>query len=156
MAGGLAASGKRSRRGRRLASRSRLSEINVTPFVDVMLVLLIVFMVTAPLLTVSVPVQLPQTDAKQSQTEADPLSVTITADGKIYLQETLVTREELVARARAISNEGYDRRVFIRGDTNANYGAVLDIMALLSSSGFRNLDLVSDPRDTPRRDRAGQ
>jgi len=148
MAGGLAA--RRGGRGRRSARRTRLSEINVTPFVDVMLVLLIVFMVTAPLLTVSVPIELPRTDAKQSQTETDPLSVTVAADGTIYLQETVVSREELVERMRAISREGYDRRVFIRGDTNANYGVVLDVMAQLSSAGFRNLDLVSDTRDGQR------
>ncbi|MBY0565383.1 MAG: biopolymer transporter ExbD [Hyphomonadaceae bacterium] len=145
MAGGLAASARGSRR--RSARRTRLSEINVTPFVDVMLVLLIVFMVTAPLLTVSVPIELPRTDAKQSQTETDPLSVTVTRDGTIFLQETEVSRDELVAKMRAISREGYDRRVFIRGDNNASYGAVLDVMAQLSSAGFRNLDLVSDTRD---------
>lgn len=146
MTGGLAASARRGGR-RRSARRSRLSEINVTPFVDVMLVLLIVFMVTAPLLTVSVPIELPRTDAKQSQTETDPLSVTVTREGAIYLQETEVSRDELVAKMRAISREGYDRRVFIRGDNNASYGAVLDVMAQLSSAGFRNLDLVSDTRD---------
>jgi biopolymer transport protein TolR len=151
MAGGMAKSAGGGRRGRRSARRSRLSEINVTPFVDVMLVLLIVFMVTAPLLTVSVPIQLPRTDAKQSQTETNPLSVTVTADGTIFLQETMVSRDELVATMRAISNEGYDRRVFIRGDTNANYGVVLDVMAMLSSAGFRNLDLVSDTRDGAQR-----
>lgn len=151
MAGGLAASSRRGGRGRRGARKSRLSEINVTPFVDVMLVLLIVFMVTAPLLTVSVPITLPQTSAKQSQTETDPLSVTITENGAIYLQETVVDRAELVAKMRAISREGYDRRVFIRGDTDASYGTVLDVMAELSSAGFRNLDLVSDTRDNPRR-----
>ncbi|MBL8538274.1 MAG: biopolymer transporter ExbD [Hyphomonadaceae bacterium] len=145
----MAQSARRNGRSRRGARRSRLSEINVTPFVDVMLVLLIVFMVTAPLLTVSVPIELPRTDAKQSQTETNPLSVTIAADGTIYLQETVVSRDELVATMRAISNEGYDRRVFIRGDTNANYGSVLDVMAMLSSAGFRNLDLVSDTRDNP-------
>ncbi|MGE0742467.1 MAG: ExbD/TolR family protein [Hyphomonadaceae bacterium] len=151
MAGGLASSSRRGGRGRRSARRGRLSEINVTPFVDVMLVLLIVFMVTAPLLTVSVPIELPRTDAKQSQTETDPLSVTVARDGTIYLQETVVGRDELVEKMRAISSEGYDRRVFIRGDTNVPYGNVLDVMALLSSAGFRNLDLVSDTRDGPRR-----
>lgn len=154
MAGGLAASGRRGGRGRRSARRSRLSEINVTPFVDVMLVLLIVFMVTAPLLTVSVPIELPRTDAKQSQTETDPLSVTATENCTIYLQETVVSRDELVAKMRAISREGYDRRVFIRGDAKADYGCVLDVMAQLSSAGFRNLDLVSDTRELRPRSEA--
>jgi biopolymer transport protein TolR len=151
MAGGMAASSKRGGRGRRGARKSRLSEINVTPFVDVMLVLLIVFMVTAPLLTVGVPVELPRTDAKQLESETDPLSITIREDGTIYVQETVVTREELVAKMRAISREGYDRRVFIRADATADYGLVADVMARLSSSGFRNLGLVTDTRDGPRR-----
>lgn len=151
MAGGLAASSKRGGRGRRGARKARLSEINVTPFVDVMLVLLIVFMVTAPLLTVGVPVELPRTDAKQLESETDPLSITIRQDGTIYLQETTVTREELVSKMRAISREGYDRRVFIRADATADYGLVADVMARLSSSGFRNLGLVTDTTDGPRR-----
>jgi biopolymer transport protein TolR len=128
-----------------------LSEINVTPFVDVMLVLLIVFMVTAPLLTVGVPVELPRTDAKQLESESDPLSITIREDGTIYVQETVVTKEELVAQMRAISREGYDRRVFIRADATADYGLVADVMARLSSSGFQNLGLVTDTNDGPRR-----
>jgi biopolymer transport protein TolR len=145
MAGGLAQSSRG--RGRRSARRSRLSEINVTPFVDVMLVLLIVFMVTAPLLTVGVPVELPRTEAKQLESEVDPLSITIRADGTVYLQETVVVKEDLVAQMRAISREGYDRRVFIRADATADYGLVADVMARLSSAGFRNLGLVTDTRD---------
>ncbi len=148
MAGGTAASSRRRGRGSR---RGRLSEINVTPFVDVMLVLLIVFMVTAPLLTVGVPVELPRTDAKQLESESDPLSITIREDGTIYVQETVVTKDELVAQMRAISREGYDRRVFIRADATADYGLVADVMARLSSSGFRNLGLVTDTNDGPRR-----
>ncbi len=149
MAGGLAASSRRRARGSR--GRGRLSEINVTPFVDVMLVLLIVFMVTAPLLTVGVPVELPRTEAKQLESETDPLSITIREDGTIYVQETVVTKEELVSQMRAISREGYDRRVFIRADATADYGLVADVMARLSSSGFRNLGLVTDTREGPRR-----
>src|SRR5262245_52986430 len=98
MAGGVASSGRRNTRGRRSARRTRLSEINVTPFVDVMLVLLIVFMVTAPLLTVGVPVELPRTEAKQLNYENEPLTVTIRADGTVYLQETAVPRANLVAQ----------------------------------------------------------
>lgn len=149
MAGGLASS--RRGRGRGSARRTRLSEINVTPFVDVMLVLLIVFMVTAPLLTVGVPVELPRTEAKQLESETDPLSITIREDGTIYVQETVVTKERLVSQMRAISREGYDRRVFIRADATADYGLVADVMARLSSSGFRNLGLVTDTNDGPRR-----
>jgi biopolymer transport protein TolR len=141
MAGGLAASSRRSGRGRRSARKSRLSEINVTPFVDVMLVLL----------TVGVPIELPQTEAKQLESEADPLTISIRADGAIFVQETVVAKEALVAQMRAISQEGYDRRVFIRADATADYGLVADVMARLSSSGFRNLGLVTDTIDGPRR-----
>ena len=152
MAGGLAASSRRGGRGRRSARRTRLSEINVTPFVDVMLVLLIVFMVTAPLLTVGVPVELPRTEAKQLESEADPLSITIRADGSIFVQETPIAREQLIEQMRAISREGYDRRVFIRADATADYGLVADVMARLSASGFRNLGLVTDTRDNQPRE----
>jgi len=149
MAGGLASS-SRGGRGRRSARRGRLSEINVTPFVDVMLVLLIVFMVTAPLLTVGVPIELPRTEAKQLESETDPLTISIRADGTVFVQETVVPVDELVEQMRAISREGYDRRIFIRADATAEYGLVADIMARLSSSGFRNLGLVTNTRDGPQ------
>lgn len=151
MAGGLAPSRRGGRRGRRSARRARLSDINVTPFVDVMLVLLIVFMVTAPLLTVSIPIELPRTEAKQSAAETEPLSITIKADGAVYLQETLVTVEELVPRLRAISREGYDRAIYIRGDANVNYGLMADVLARVSSGGFTKIQLVTDTRDGQRR-----
>ena len=150
MAGALAKS-RRTGRGRGSARRTRLSEINVTPFVDVMLVLLIVFMVTAPLLTVGVPVELPRTEAKQLESETDPLTITVRADGTIYLQETVIPIADLVSRMRAISHEGYDRRVFIRADATADYGLVADVMARLSASGFRNLGLVTDTLNSQRR-----
>jgi biopolymer transport protein TolR len=149
MAGGLASS-KRGGRGRRSARRGRLSEINVTPFVDVMLVLLIVFMVTAPLLTVSIPIELPRTEAKQSAAETEPLSITIKADGSVYLQETQVAVEELLPRLRAISREGYDRAIYIRGDANVNYGLMADVLARVSSGGFTKIQLVTDTREGQR------
>jgi biopolymer transport protein TolR len=154
MAGGLASSSRRGRRGRGSARRSRLSEINVTPFVDVMLVLLIVFMVTAPLLTVSIPIELPRTQAKQSASETEPLSITIQQDGVIFLQETQVTFEELVPRLRAISNEGYDRAIYIRGDSRTNWDTMARVLASVSSSGFTKLQLVTDTESgsTPRRE----
>src|SRR6202000_1408056 len=106
--------GLSSRRGRR---RGRvMSEINVTPFVDVMLVLLIVFMVTAPLLTVGVPVDLPKTRAPALGQDKEPLSITVAKDGKIYLQKEVVTADALVAKLQAISQNGYDQRIFVRGD----------------------------------------
>jgi biopolymer transport protein TolR len=153
MAGGIAASSRRGGGRRRSARRGRLSEINVTPFVDVMLVLLIVFMITAPLLTVGVPIELPRTEAKQLESETDPLTISIRADGTIFVQETVIDKEQLVAQMRAISNEGYDRRVFIRADSTAEYGLVAEVMARLSSSGFRNLGLVTDTQQDGQRRR---
>lgn len=147
MAGGLAASSRRGRRGRGAARRGRLSEINVTPFVDVMLVLLIVFMVTAPLLTVSIPIELPRTAAKQSAAETEPLAITIQNDGIIYLQETQVTFEELVPRLRAISNEGYDRAIYIRGDSRTDWDTMARVLANVSSAGFTKLQLVTDTEE---------
>lgn len=150
MAGALASSSRRGGRGRRSARRGRLAEINVTPFVDVMLVLLIVFMVTAPLLTVSIPIELPRTDAKQSAAETEPLSITIREDGTLFLQETQVTIDELVPRLRAISREGYDRAIYIRGDANVNYGVMADVLARVSSGGFTKIQLVTDTREGQR------
>jgi len=141
---GLTASRSRARRRRRGARAGRLAEINVTPFVDVMLVLLIVFMVTAPLLTVSIPIQLPQTKAKQSESETDPLSITIKSDGSVYLQETPVTLEALVPQLRAISHEGYDRDIYIRGDARIQWDTMAKVLASISHAGFRKLELVTD------------
>ena len=151
MAGGLATSGGRGR-GRRGRRGGRLSEINVTPFVDVMLVLLIVFMVTAPLLTVSIPVELPKTEAKQSAAETEPLAITVLANGAVYLQETRVeSLDALVPQLRAISREGYDRQIYIRGDQNTPYGAMADVLARVSAGGFRKIQLVTDTNSGPSR-----
>jgi biopolymer transport protein TolR len=138
-------SGMAARRGRR---RGRvMSEINVTPFVDVMLVLLIVFMVTAPLLTVGVPVDLPKTRAPALGQDREPLSVTIARDGKIYLQKQPVPQDELVPKLTAISHNGYDQRIFVRGDTTVNYGRVMIVMGMLSAAGFTHIGLVTEPAD---------
>ena len=130
------------RSGRR--GSAAISEINVTPFVDVMLVLLIVFMVTAPLLTVGVPVDLPKTRAPALGQDREPLSVTIDKQGKIYLQKQLVPDDELVPKLTAISNNGYDQRIFVRGDTSVNYGRVMTVMGMLSAAGFTHIGLVTD------------
>ena len=123
-----------------------MAEINVTPFVDVMLVLLIVFMVTAPLLTAGIEVNLPETRAEQMETEADPLSLTVRADGALFLQNEQVEKDELLAKLTAISEGGYDRRIFIRADSETAYGTVAEVMAMLSTAGYRNLGLVTDPQ----------
>ncbi|HWA01420.1 MAG TPA: biopolymer transporter ExbD [Caulobacterales bacterium] len=151
MAGGLAKTSRGGGRSRRAARKSRLSEINVTPFVDVMLVLLIIFMVTAPLLTVSVPVELPKTEADQGASESDPLTVSIQSDGSIYLQDTKVDPENLVPQLRAISREGYDRQIYIRGDAHADWDPIAKVLAQLSTAGFRRLQIVTDTNDHPRR-----
>ena len=121
-----------------------MSEINVTPFVDVMLVLLIVFMVTAPLLTVGVPVDLPKTRAPALGKDKEPLSVTIAKNGKIYLQKEVVTEDQLVPKLQAISQNGYDQRIFVRGDQTVDYGRVMVVMGLLASAGFTHIGLVTD------------
>ena len=130
-------------RGKRRRSPA-MSEINVTPFVDVMLVLLIVFMVTAPLLTVGVPVDLPKTKAPALGQDKEPLSVTVSKDGKIYLQKEVVTEEALVPKLQAISQNGYDQRIFVRGDKTVDYGRVMVVMGLLASAGFTHIGLVTD------------
>lgn len=131
--------------GARRRVRARpLSEINVTPFVDVMLVLLIVFMVTAPLLTVGVPVDLPKTKAAALNQDTEPLAVTINKGGKIYLQNTAITEEELVPKLEAIAKNGYDQRIFVRGDAAVDYGKVMEVMGLLNSAGFKRIGLVTD------------
>ena len=121
-----------------------MSEINVTPFVDVMLVLLIVFMVTAPLLTVGVPVDLPKTRAPALGQDKEPLSVTVSRDGKIYLQKEVVTADALVPKLQAISQNGYDQRIFVRGDKTVAYDRVMVVMGLLASAGFTHIGLVTD------------
>src|SRR5215469_16802296 len=114
-------------RGRRRRVRP-MSEINVTPFVDVMLVLLIVFMVTAPLLTVGVPVDLPKTKAQPLSQDREPLTVTLKRDGHIYLQNTRVSEDDLVPKLTAIASNGYDQRIFVRGDKSVDYGRVMEVM----------------------------
>jgi len=130
-------------RGRRSRRRRPISDINVTPFVDVMLVLLIVFMVTAPLLTVGVPVDLPKTHAQPLSQDREPLSITIKSDGRIFLQNTPIADEELVPKLAAIAQNGYDQRIFVRGDKSANYGRVMEVMGMLNAAGFTHIGLVT-------------
>src|ERR1700760_4254244 len=133
-----------SSRGRGRMRRRPMADINVTPFVDVMLVLLIVFMVTAPLLTVGVPVDLPKTRAPALGQDKEPLSVTIMKDGRIFLQKEVVAEDALVPKLTAISQNGYDQRIFVRGDKSVDYGRVMRVMGLLSQSGFTHIGLVTD------------
>lgn len=136
--------GSRRRRGGRGRSQP-MSEINVTPFVDVMLVLLIIFMVAAPLLTVGVPVELPKTAAQALPSETEePLTVTIAADGSVRIMTTEVAREELVPRLRAIAAERADDRLFLRADGAVTYEVVAQIMGALNAGGFSSIGLVTD------------
>lgn len=136
--------GGRRRRHRRAQARP-MSEINVTPFVDVMLVLLIIFMVAAPLLTVGVPVDLPKTAAGALPSDQEePLTVTLTAEGRVQIQTTEVPRGELVARLRAIAAERETERVFLRADGAIPYAEVMQVMGALNAGGFSNVGLVTD------------
>lgn len=141
----VGAGGGRGARGHRRRGRHHglMSEINVTPFVDVMLVLLIIFMVAAPLLTVGVPIELPETQAKEMNADTQPITVSINRDGQIHLQETEVPFEEVVPKLQAIAKTGYDERIFVRGDKDADYGTVMKVMARVSAAGFKNLGLVT-------------
>ena len=123
-----------------------MSEINVTPFVDVMLVLLIVFMVTAPMLTVGVPVNLPNSEADSLPDDQEPLTLSINSKGEIFIQDTKVSFNELVPKLLAISKNRTDTRIYIRGDRNINYGRVMEIMGKLSGSGFSKVALLSETK----------
>jgi biopolymer transport protein TolR len=134
-----------------------MSEINVTPLVDVMLVLLVVFMVTAPLLTVGVPVDLPQTQAPPINEPKEPTVITVNKDGQIFIQETEVPIDTLVEKLQAITGSNPDAVLYVRGDKDVNYGKVLEVMSLVSNAGFHKVSLVAEapkgqtPGQTPAR-----
>ncbi|TAK48392.1 MAG: protein TolR [Xanthobacteraceae bacterium] len=138
-----AASGGGGRRRRRAPV---MAEINVTPMVDVMLVLLIIFMVSAPLLTVGVPLDLPQTQAKSLDQDKEPLTVSVNTKGEVFLNNTAIGVEELVPKLKAITDArgGADERVYVRGDRKVDYGTVMKVMGRLSSAGFRRVALVTE------------
>ena len=140
MAGSSGGSGRRSRR------KPVMAEINVTPMVDVMLVLLIIFMVSAPLLTVGVPLDLPQTQAKSLDQQKDPLTLSVNLKGQVFLNDTEIPLEDLVTKLRAITDarSGLDERIFVRGDRKVDYGTVMKVMGRLSSAGFRRVALVTE------------
>ncbi len=144
--------GGASRSTRRRVRHHQIAEINVTPLVDVMLVLLIIFMVAAPLLTVGVPVDLPEEKSPPLKGDKEPLTVTINREGAIFLQETTVTADELVPRLLAIAASGYDERIYVRGDRAVDYGKVMAVMARMSDAGFTRIGLVNEaPGETPHR-----
>ena len=144
MASGLSGTGSRRRRRRGSQGRGALSEINVTPLVDVMLVLLIIFMVSAPLLTVAVPVELPRTDASAVAEQSQPLTVSIRRDGAIYVQDRPAQLEEVTPRLLAMSGEGPKKPVYVRADGGVVYAVVAQVMAKLTTGGFTSVNLVTD------------
>jgi len=135
-------------RGRRL-KRPPMSDINVTPMVDVMLVLLVIFMVTAPLLNVGVPVDLPKTTAAPITGQDEPLVVSVNAQGNVYLQETEIPIDNLAARLQAITENKPDTRIFVRGDRNINYGRIMEVMGVINLAGFKHVALVAELPSAP-------
>jgi biopolymer transport protein TolR len=141
MSGGAkSGGGGRRRRGRK---HGPVSEINVTPLVDVMLVLLIIFMVAAPMMTVGVPIDLPETQASAMNADTQPITISVNPAGEIYLQETAINVDEVVPKLEAIATTGYNERIYVRGDTTAAYGVVMKVMARISAAGFKNIGLVT-------------
>jgi biopolymer transport protein TolR len=131
---------------RRHSRRPVMAEINVTPMVDVMLVLLIIFMVSAPLLTVGVPLDLPQTQDKSLDQDKEPLTVSVNVKGEVYLQNTEIPLDELVPKLKAITEArgGVEERIFVRGDKQVDYGTVMKVMGRISAAGFRRVALVTE------------
>lgn len=143
MAMSVGSSGIQGGRRRRSRRHAPMSEINVTPFVDVMLVLLIIFMVAAPLLTVGVPIDLPESQAKQLNSETQPITISVREEGQIFLQETEITAEELIPKLKAIAQNGYDERLYVRGDRATDYGTVMRLMGALNQAGYKKIGLVT-------------
>ena len=144
MAMGGGSSGVRS--GRRHTRKPVMSEINVTPMVDVMLVLLIIFMVSAPMLTVGVPLDLPQTQAKSLDQDKEPLTLSVNVKGQVFLNDTELAMDEMVPKLKAITETrgGMDERIFVRGDKKVDYGTVMRVMGRLSAAGFKKVALVTE------------
>jgi biopolymer transport protein TolR len=131
-------------RGHRGLRHPVMSQINVTPMVDVMLVLLIIFMVAAPLLTVGVPIDLPQTQAKSMDQDREPLTISVNDKGQVFLQNTEIKLDEMVAKLKAIAKNGFEERVYVRGDRKVDYGTVMKVMGRLSAAGYRRVALVTE------------
>lgn len=149
MAMAVGKKGSNGRGSRRTRRHQPMSEINVTPFVDVMLVLLIIFMVTAPLLTVGVPLDMPKTNAGAVNADTKPLTISVDNEGKIFLQESEIQLNEITAKLRAISENrsGEETRIFVRGDKQVAYDVIARVLADISSAGFKKITLSSLPQD---------
>jgi biopolymer transport protein TolR len=151
MASPIYSGNSRAGNGRMASARYRpMADINVTPLVDVMLVLLVVFMITAPLLTVGVPVDLPQTQAPPINEPKEPLVITVNRDGAIFISETSVPVDSLVPKLQAITGSNPDAVLYVRGDKEINYGRVLEVMSLVTAAGFHKVSLVAEtPKGRP-------
>ena len=146
-AGGARAGGYQRRNSRRRSNHGTMSDINVTPLVDVMLVLLIVFMVAAPLMTTGVPIELPKTEAKPLPTPSEPLTISVQADRKVFIDKIEIPLIELAAKLQALAKNGNDEQLMVRGDTNVPYGAIMEVMGVLNSAGFTKISLVTSPAE---------
>jgi biopolymer transport protein TolR len=146
-AGGAKAGGYQRRNSRRRSSHGTMSDINVTPLVDVMLVLLIVFMVAAPLMTTGVPIQLPKTVATQLNTPAEPITISVQADRKVFLDKTEIALADLTAKLQALAKNGNQEQLMVRGDTSVPYGAIMEVMGVLNQAGYSKIGLVTTPAD---------
>ena len=140
----VAAGHKGGRRRRGVPRYGAMAEINMTPFIDVMLVLLIIFMVAAPLLASGVPIDLPQTSAAPLSIDRKPLSVAVDEKGDIYVLDQPVTAEELPARLKDLAKDGYDERIYVRGAKQVNYGRIAEVMSIVTSAGYKKVALVTE------------
>jgi biopolymer transport protein TolR len=147
MGGSIRSTPQASGRRRRSKRHAPMAEINVTPMVDVMLVLLIIFMVAAPLLQVGVPIELPQAKGKQLQSSQEPLAISVKADGSVFIGETAVSLDEIAPKLKAIAKNGYEEQIFVRGDKGVTYGVVMRVMGRISAGGFRKVSLVTEVED---------
>jgi biopolymer transport protein TolR len=147
MAASIRATPQAAGRRRRSRRHMPMAEINVTPMVDVMLVLLIIFMVAAPLLQVGVPIELPEAKGKQLQSSKEPLAITVKSDGTVYIGETQVPLDEVASKLKAIAKNGYDEQIFVRGDKGVTYGIVMRVMGRISAGGFHKVSLVTEVED---------
>jgi biopolymer transport protein TolR len=138
---------------RRSGRQAAFSDINVTPMVDVMLVLLVIFMVTAPMLTTGVSVNLPESGASPVAGQDEPLTISVTADGKVYVQKTEVAVKDLDAKLKAVTGAKKDTRIFVRGDKNVNYGKIVQVFGEISAAGFTRVALVTEVGSVPDKGR---
>jgi biopolymer transport protein TolR len=145
------AGGTGGRRGRRArARRGPIADMNMTPFIDVMLVLLIIFMVAAPMMTVGVPVDLPESRAKAMEGQTQPVTVSVDAQGRIFIQDAELKLDDLVPKLKAIAKNGVEERILVRGDRTTDYGTILRVMGRLNDAGFKKIGLVSLPETASR------